>query len=232
MYKISIEKFEGPLDLLLEIIEKKKLPLLEISLFQISEQFIEYLEKESGINPEDIIQFLVVGSRLALLKSRELIPSEEESIDEEGSIKELQQRLALYKPFRQAAKRLEEVNKKNLKLYSRESFKNLKEVFYFPKNLKARDLTTSISELLKTVTLPERSPQAKIKDIVSLEKCITDLNKIIEKDAKINFSDISERWQDDLKLVYFLGILELLKLRKIKVEQKSNFGTIIIAREV
>lgn len=229
MYKVNIEKFEGPLDLLLEIIEAKKLSLIEISLAQVTDQFISYLEKLGKRDPEEIIQFLVIASRLALLKSRELIPSDETTaIEQEGNLKELERQLALYQPFRKAAEQLKRLEKERASLYHRQAFAGFKNIFYFPRGLNTNHLNRVLDELLKTITSPKRIPQARLKDIIPLQMCIKYLSKAIKQEKKLDFLKFIKEEKEERRLVYFLGVLELSRLGKINTDQKSNFGKIII----
>jgi segregation and condensation protein A len=228
VYKVKIEQFEGPFDLLLEIIESKKLPLVEVSLYEITEQFVEYLKNIDDRPIEELVRFLVIASRLAFLKSKELVPSEDEIDETEGDLNELERQLAIYKPFRDAAKELNKIDKNNGTFHARQSFAGFDNVFYFPKKLKITDISQSLEELLKTIILPQRIPQARLKDTESLKNCIDKLGKLVENDKKVNFSDIIDELESERKIINFLSLLELGRLGKIATSQKNNFGTIMI----
>lgn len=228
MYRVKIEQFEGPLDLLLEIIEAKKLPLVEIALSKIVDQFVDYLDKLGERNLEQIVQFLVIASRLALLKSRELVPTASNETEEEGNLETLQRKLVLYQLFRQAAKELQKLDRRRTIFYSREAFVGFKRIFYFPPKLKVSDITAVLDNLLDTLTLPARIPQAKIKDNVSLAEVLKQLTKILKSGQPINFSDFLRKKEPIEKLINFLGVLELLRLEKINIAQNKNFGKITI----
>lgn len=229
MYRVKIEQFEGPLDLLLEIIEAKKLPLVEVSLYKITEQFIEHLKNINDRPIEELVKFLVIASRLAFLKSKELIPSEDEIDETEGDLNELERQLAIYGPFRDAAKELNKVDRINGSFYARQSFAGFDSVFYFPKNLKIVDIAQSLEELLKTTTLTQRIPRARLKDTESLKSCIDKLIKLVTENKKVNFSDTIEKLEPEKKIVNFLSLLELGRLGKITASQNNNFATIMIS---
>lgn len=231
MYRVQIEQFEGPLDLLLELIEAKKLPLVEISLAKIADQFINYLESLDNRDLQEITQFLVVASRLLLLKSRELVPSapEDENDGGEGDIAALERQLRLYQIFRRSAKLLRGRERDDFRFYGREAFLEFESIFYFPKGLETNTLQAALKELLGGLTLPQRIPQAQVKKMVSLERCLAELTKICAKHKRLDFSEFLEKRQAEERLVHFLGALELLRLGKVNAEQERNFGTIILA---
>lgn len=228
MYKVKIEQFEGPLDLLLEIIEAKKLSLVEIALSKVVDQFVDYLDNLKERSIDEIVQFLVVASRLALLKSRELAPSEQDQDEGEGSIDKLQRQLALYQSYRRAAKELRALARGRKSFHARESFAGFKRVFYFPPGLQTTDLTKALADLLNTITLPKKIPQARIKDSVTMEQSLRQLAKILKAGKPVNISNFLESRGLTEKLIYFLSVLELLRLGKISINQRNNFGTIIV----
>lgn len=231
MYKVKIEQFEGPLDLLLEIIEAKKLALHQIPLAQIVDQFIDYLSNSlTRRTPEELVEFLVVASRLVLLKSRELVPEEKITDEEEGNINLLKKQLSFYQLFRKSAKELRRQEQQGESFHAREAFAGFKSIFYFPRGLKTKHLTGALETLLAAVTLPKKIPQARIKDTISIAQCIKELSRMLENKKTVNFSELFVKWEADKGLINFLGVLELARLGKINPTQKSNFGTIILTR--
>ena len=106
-YHFQLEKFEGPLDILLNLIEKEKLSITEVSLAQIADQFLAYIDGNENINLEQLSGFLSVATRLILIKSRALLPILTFTEEEEESIQDLEEHLRLYQLFRDQAKKLE-----------------------------------------------------------------------------------------------------------------------------
>ena len=100
MYKVKLEKFEGPLDLLLQLIESADLDITEISLSQVADQFMRYLIEVENKNPDELADFLVAASRLLLIKSRILLPNLH--IEDEGEAMELEIQLKIYKEYYEA----------------------------------------------------------------------------------------------------------------------------------
>src|SRR3989339_2104859 len=103
----KIDKFEGPLGLLLQLIESQELDITEISLAKIADQYIEYIRGDKGIGPEELADFLVVAAKLLLIKSRALLPFLKGEAEEE--IEEFEQQLRMYKEFLAAAKKIEAI---------------------------------------------------------------------------------------------------------------------------
>src|SRR3990167_8700851 len=170
-YKVNLEKFSGPLDLLLSIIEEKKLGISEISLSQVADQFLEYLKKlentqelkenikSSSEYQRILADFLVIASRLILIKSRSLLPILVLSDEEEGDIKDLEERLKIYQKFRALGQELGHFAKDRAPYFSREYFLNLplvygeqgRTIFYPPKNISSEELFKIYEAFIKTL---------------------------------------------------------------------------------
>src|SRR5699024_11200645 len=116
-YPIKIDNFEGPIDLLLYLIEKNKMDIYEINLTEITEQYMEYLNEMQELNLEIASEFLVMASTLLYLKSKNLLPKQEE--EEEITEEELIRRIVEYKKFKEISKTFKE----NYEMYSKRIFK-------------------------------------------------------------------------------------------------------------
>lgn len=109
MLQIKTEKFQGPLNLLLKLIEKEKLDITEVNLAKIANQYIEYIKKLTKIDPDDLADFLVVAAKLLLLKSKALLPYL--CFEDEDETDELEKQLKMYKEFLQATEQIENIIK-------------------------------------------------------------------------------------------------------------------------
>jgi segregation and condensation protein A len=227
MYKVHIEQFEGPLDLLLEIVEARKLSPVRISLATVAEQFIEYLRTLDGRDMEEMTQFLSVASRLALLKSRELAPSLIND-DDETDIERLEEELARYRPYRRASKLLERSLLARRPFYSREPFAGMTRMFYFPKNLTPPLLAATAQKLTEQALSPRQIPQARIVPLRSLSECINELLTAMKDSKTIDFSNFLSQQKKDDRVVHFVGVLELMRQGKFDASQSGNFGTIVL----
>lgn len=120
-YKIKTDKFQGPLDVLLQLIENEELDITEISLFKVTRQYIDHLEKVEELFPEDLADFLVIATKLILLKSRTLLPYLK--IEDEEEETNLAEQLKIYKEYAEASKTIEELLKKGKFAYNRSHIK-------------------------------------------------------------------------------------------------------------
>jgi len=126
--------FEGPLDLLLDLIERQKLKITEVSLAEVADQFLAYLEKADNIELGQLADFLAVASKLILIKSKALLPMLELTEEEEEDIEELKWRLEEYKKFKKAAAKIGAIDREGKMFYSRQSYSGTEIAFLPPKD--------------------------------------------------------------------------------------------------
>ncbi|MDP3764553.1 MAG: segregation/condensation protein A [bacterium] len=226
MYQLKLAKFEGPLDLLHQLIESKKLEITEISLAEVAGQFLDYLKSSTNLAMADMANFLNIAGRLALIKSRALLPFLKLTAEEEKDIQSLKDQLAEYQKLKELAKEIHKLDIKGSRYYNRAYLAKMEPVFYFPKKLTGEALSDSLTSLISTITLPQRIPQAQLIEKVSLAEKTADLEKDIKEKLELNFSQIADTANPEVKLITFLCVLELLKSLKITAQQNSNFEDI------
>lgn len=230
-YKIKTEKFEGPMDLLLQLIENQKLEITEISLVSVTDQYLEYLKNLQTANHLEIAEFLAVASRLILLKSRALLPFFKLTEDEEEDIQDLQKRLEEYKKFKEFGRRIQLLFKKRNFEFSREPYLGQTAIFYPPKNISAEMLGKFFQTIVERLPKKEILEEEKITKTISLEEVIADLVQKIEERVERAFSEIIASRQSKVEIIVsFLAILELTKRQLIKTRQETTFGEIIFAK--
>lgn len=227
-YKVISEKFNGPLDLLLQLIEKADLNITEISLAQVTEQYVEYLEQLVEIEPEELADFLVIAGRLLLLKSRALLPYLETEIEEES----LETQLKLYKEFIEASKKIEAMLKQERFSFSRTRPPAKTEIeFSPPPNLVVGDLKNCFLVVLKKLDPLVKLPRQMMEKTISLQQKILELKDIISSQKNIKFHNLISNAQNRTEIIInFLAILELLKQRHLTVKQHGTFNDILIER--
>ncbi len=231
VYHVRLEQFEGPLELLLSLIEKEKLPITEVSLARVADQFLEYVEREENVSLEHLAAFLSVASRLILLKSRALLPLLTFSDEEETAIEDLEYQLKEYQRFRKAALFFRERLTRGERAYARESFLGTQIVFHPPQDLKARDLRMAFENVLGSIPLFEKLEEETIATVMSLEEKIAQLQETLRERAESSFREMVEQAESRLEhIVAFLALLELVKQRFITVEQENFFEDIRIRR--
>ncbi len=240
-YKVSLEKFSGPLDLLFSLIEEKKMAINEISLAQATDQFLEYFKKlqEDALNkPESmsstdyqriLADFLVIASRLILIKSRSLLPNLVLSKEEEGDIKELEERLKIYQQIKIWGRELGKWAKGRPLYLSRESYFNLPVVFYPPKNIYPDNLAEIYKEFLKTLPQIEKLEEQSLQRVVTLDQKIQELKTRINTAVEASFADISNGVKTKIDIILsFLAVLMLFRSRILELSQDKLFGDIKI----
>jgi|SRR6185369_3660377 len=232
-YHFRSDQFEGPLDLLLSLIEKEKLDITQVSLAQVADQYLEYIKLEENASLENMAAFLSIAARLILIKSRALLPILDFSDEEEEAMDDLEKRLKAYKLFREAALRLGGMFEKSKGAATRESFLGLQVVFYPPKDITAESLERHFMDVLGEIPVFEILPEKELETIITLEERITMLQETLRERVESSFSDIIRSAESKVEvIVSFLAMLELIKQRFIHVEQKKFFSDIHIKRSL
>jgi len=227
--KIKLEKFEGPLSLLLKLIEKEELDITQISLSKIADEYVEYIRSSATIDTDDLADFLLIAARLLLIKSKAMLPylypEEEEGIDD------LEKQLRIYKEFLDATKKVEAILGKKKFMFAREFNRKValgdRSAFSPPKNLKKEEMADVFKSFLVKIKPAEKNGEAKIEVKINIEDRIAYIKNIIGNRLKMNFSKIlSGAKTKTEKIVNFLAMLELIKQREITAEQGSLFSEI------
>lgn len=231
IFEIRHEKFEGPLELLLELIEKEKLSISEISLARVAEEYIEYVRSLEHIDPEQLAEFLIVASQLILIKSRSLLPSISFSEEEEQSAEELADRLAEYQKFRERAALLKKLDAERKQIFVREAYLPFTPVFFPPPRLARGDLAVAFRALLDVLPKVEKLAEENMKRVISLEERMRHIRSLVQDAIERAFSQIVKGSPEKMDvIVSFLAILELTKQKLIDVRQSGTFADIMVKR--
>jgi len=227
-YKIKTEKFSGPLDLLLQLIEQQKLEVTEISLSQVTDEFINHLEGMQEYDPEELSDFLVVAGRLLFLKSKALLPYLETDDEED----DLESQLKMYKEFLEAAKKIEEMLLSDKFSFSRTKPPIKTDVeFSPPPGLKVSEMKSVFMVVLKRLDPLVKLPRIAVQKTVSLQQKIFELKNFINKQKKIGFNSLVQSVENRTEvIVHFLAILELVKQQHLTVKQSKSFDDILIEK--
>ena len=242
-YKIVLEKFEGPLDLLYHLIRKNKVDIYDIPIAKITEQYIKYIEKMKELDLDIASEFLLMVATLLEIKSKMLLPTKGDEDDEYDNDeetdprKELVRRLLEYKKFKTAAEQL----KLKKDLQSKIFIKPKEEIEDFISNdlpklegVQLKDLISTFSQLMKKhLMLDENFSIKEIeRDEITLEEAINNLLNIFSNNKKIRLNDLFQSNYSKMKIIVtFLSVLELIKLNIITFTQDNNFGDIILIKK-
>ncbi len=230
-YKVKLEVFEGPLDLLLYLIKKNELDIYDIPISDITEQYLEYLELMRMLDLNIAGEFLVMAATLIHIKSKMLLPVEEKEMlpeDEEDPREELVRRLLEYKRFKEAAGVLHDLESQRKKMFTRTATIELPEgEKFFEASL--FDLITALTKVLKDV--PKEVFQEIVKDEFTVEQKVHDLLHMLVEKPVMRLSELFSGAKSKLEIIaIFLAVLELIRLKEILVVQKQSFAEIEIIR--
>lgn len=218
---VALEKFQGPLDLLLKLIEEEQMTITDISLSTVTEQFFDYLNKLQEKNAEELADFLVIASKLVFLKSKHLLPY---LYPEEENGPSLTDQLKLYKRYADASKHVEELWKQNRTAYGRIEPPLPIEGFVLPLNAGTENLRTAFTMLLKRLKPVAVLPEVSIDRTVSIKEKIASIFKALQSIKKLAFQDIVAKAQNRTEVIIsFLAILELVKQEQVSVKQEHAF---------
>lgn len=233
MYEVRLDQFSGPMEKLLELIEEQKLEITQVSLAAVTGDFIKFVEGlGERIDSNILADFVVVASRLLLIKSKTLLPSLELTDEEQGDIIDLELRLRLYQEFKVASGHIKLMWDKNAIAYSRPLLSALgeKSFFYPPKGVDAAKMQSAMNGLFTVLQglLPE-SKKIKIA-VVSLQDKIVELTTRLSEAAEHNFKGLSSSKNRNEVIVLFLAVLHMLANRLMHAEQGDTFGDIKLKR--
>ena len=235
-YKVKFEVFEGPLDLLLYLIKKEEVDIYEVNLTRLATQFIEYIETMRMLDLEIAGEFLVMAATLMYIKSRELLPVDQQAQiegEEEGEDPrwELIRQLVEYKKFKDAAAQLQVLEARQEDVFPRTPAK-LEFEAEAPRRPEASifDLVNAVNAVLKRF-----SQREDLRDIFedkwTVSEKIEHLMRVLSERASVRFSELFEGVTSRSEVVVtFLALLELIRLRQLTAIQREPFGEIEICR--
>lgn len=216
---------------LLDLIEKEKLTISEISLAKVTDEYLAYVRSLTAPDLEELAEFLVIAAQLILIKSRSLLPSLHLSADEETSIDELERRLGELARIREAAKDIKRLEKRGLRILSREGYLRMQAVFYPPQRLNAAAVAKAFTMFVASLPKIEKLAEEKLKRIVSLEDKISHIRKILQDAMERGFSELVHGAKEKVEIIVsFLALLELAKQKFIELRQEKPFEEILIRK--
>ncbi len=234
-YKVRLDVFEGPLDLLLYLVKREEVDIYEVSLERITRQYLEYLDAMALLNLDIAGEFLVMAATLLYIKSRHLLPADqqppEEDADEDDPRWELIRQLIEYKKFKEAAGQLEVMAIEQEKIFPRIAPAPEREPEpVLPGNVSVLDLIGAFNRVLKRLEARSEVRQLHDENFTVGDK-IQHILRLTESGARITFTSLfcAKAGRTEI-VVTFLALLELIRLRQLRVEQLTPFGEIEISR--
>ena len=239
VYELRLDQYAGPLNKLLELIEEKKLEIAEISLAEVTHDFLKYLKTLERVEAAILAEFIAIASRLVLIKSRTLLPNLVLTEEEESEIKELETRLKLYQELKPAMKTLVLIWQKKNIAFGRPYFFSLgsgglgatSEFFYPGKELNLAALSASLQKIFETLKNLELETGTIKEKIISIEEKVKELVGRLAHEVEISFKNLSSSKSLKEIIAVFLAILHLANERLISLEQETHFSDIIIRKQ-
>ena len=233
MLNIKLEKFEGPLSLLLQLIQKEEMDVTQVSLANVADQYVKYIRESKNIIPEEMADFLVVAARLLLIKSKALLPYLYP--EEEDDIEEFEDQLKMYKEFLAATEKIEKILGKKKFMFAREFNRKAALVqtnsFSPPKNIKAKDIKEVFIDLLFRLRPEEKMEEETLDNKINIEDSILTIQNNLLKRVKMSFNKIMLEAKNKTEIVVnFLAVLELMRQREIVLRQDGLFKEIVIEK--
>ncbi len=228
-YQVETEQFSGPFDLLLQLVEKEKLDITEISLSKVTDEFIKYLGNFERVQPRELADFLEVAAKLILLKSRLLIPG---AVSDDEDSQDLVNQLKIYRQYALAAKRVNEIVVNPDYAFARDKIP-LQIVPEFSLDIKItlkvleKNFRNIVSIILDQVKLSQRIIKRRI---ISLKEKVNELLILIKSRRKVIFNQVIKQKNKAEQAVMFLAVLELMKEKEINVSQNGLFEEIVISK--
>ena len=230
MLNFQLDKFSGPLDLLLSLIESEELDISQVSLAKVTDQYLAYLDQADGIPTAELADFLTVATKLLVIKSKLLLPQLAD--DEEDSAEQLEAQLKMYKEYLEASKKIEAILGENNYSFTRERLPlDFRPAFSPPPDLNTSDLTIVFEEILKRIEYVTNLPKKIMERVVSLKEVVEGIREALGRAQKVNFREVIAQAKSKHEIVIsFMALLELIKSGEAAVNQKGIFDEIEVEK--
>lgn len=241
-YTIKTPIFEGPFAILLNLIESRKLFINDLSLAEVTEDFLKYintLKLDSSVSlekqTEQISSFVVVASTLLLIKSKSLLPNLDLTDEEKGDIKDLEDRLKQYELYSHLSSHIKDNFGKNI-IFAPLERKNDVLIFLPDERITPENMMTFAREVIGKIPKKVILQKVEVKKVVSIEEMIEKLTHRIQNSINLNFKDFAgnatTKEERVVVIVGFLAMLELARTGILNLVQENNFEDIFIEKKL
>jgi len=234
-YTIKTGSFEGPFGLLLNLVEKRKLFINDLSLAEVTEDYLKYLNSLEKMPPEEASSFLVVASTLLLIKSKSLLPNLDLTDEEKGDIESLEERLRLYELFTKLSLNLKKDFGRKI-IFAPLERKNNVLVFLPDEQITKESMMTFARSALGAMPKKVFLPEVEVRKVISIEEMLDKLVDRIKNTLKMSFREFAGygkggKEEKVVMIVGFLAMLELVRQGLIHANQENDGGDIIIEKQ-
>ena len=227
-FSIKTAAYEGPFEFLLDLIGERKLLVNDLSLANITEDFVQHVRAQTEFPMEETAAFIQIAATLLLVKSKSLIPDLALTEEEQGDVEDLKRRLAAYEKVREAARELAKVFGEEVMVAAGE---RAPEVTFAPsRDLSAEALADALARVLAAREAVEELPEARMKPMVTIEEMMEQLAARVQKAMNLSFNEFSKSAKEKVEIIVsFLALLELVKQGAVAAEQFESHGDIRIS---
>ncbi len=228
-FTIKTQTFEGPLDLLLDLIEKRKLFINDVSLAQVTDDFIDHIRQFENMPMGESAHFILVASTLLLIKSKSLLPQLSLTEEEKGDIQNLETRLKIYKRIKDASHHIEKLFGHQI-IFTQSHVKPVMPVFTPDPVFTLDKALNLLKDIISKLTKKEPLPKVVVSKVISLEEMIGTLTTRITSHLRMSFKEFTKEHKENRVnvIVSFLAMLELVKEGIVQVTQENHFDDIHI----
>lgn len=233
-YEVKIDNFEGPLDLLLHLIKESKVDIWEISIADIAEEYLAYIQRMEKLNLDIASEYLVMASELIEMKSRMLLPRPEKEVgieEEEDPKERLIRRLVEYQKYKEVTKNFKELESLRQEFYTKapDNLKEYVEEGVVPSSdVTLEDLMLAFQKFLNRKVLEKPLQTTVTKKEITVEERRKSIRDILTKRKRVDFFELFEVVTKEYIVVTFLAILEMAKKQELLIKQESDFSQIMI----
>lgn len=222
-FTIKTQSFEGPLDLLLDLIEKRKLFIGDIALAKVTDDFIEHIRKFENMPMDESAHFILIASTLLLIKSKSLLPQLTLTEDEKGDIRDLETRLKMYKRIKEASVHVQKLFGKDI-IFEQSQSRPVNPVFAPDPEFTLEKALFSLRDLINRLPKKESLPQVMVRKVISLEEMITTLTTRVTGALRMSFKEFAGEHKENRVnvIVSFLAMLQLVKDGIVHATQNSH----------
>lgn len=231
-YKIMIDEFEGPMDLLLHLIKKDNIDIIDISIEKITKQYLDYIEEMENLNLDIASEYLIMAAELLEIKSSKLLPKHENDEVEEDLEANFINRLIEYKQYKEITQQFKELEENRKEVYTKipDSLNEYKQNSTIDLgDTTIADLIAAMNNFLSRKEL-EKPLNTKITTKeYNIDERSYEIRKILKKNKKMNFKELFDVYRKDYIVVTFLAILSMAKKQEIEIKQDNNFNDIYLS---
>lgn len=228
-----INEFEGPMDLLLHLIKKDNIDIIDISIDEITKQYLEYIEAMENLNLDIASEYLIMASELLEIKSSKLLPKQENSEDEEEDLEQtFINRLIEYQQYKEVTGQFKELEESRKDIYTKipDSLSEYKEDGTpYLGNITLDDLVLAFNKFLTRKEMEKPLNTKVATKEYSISQRSNEIRKVLLSKKKIIFSQLFDNYSKDYLVITFLSILSMAKKQEIEIKQDDNFEEIYLS---